>query len=589
MKKHNSLIFTFISLVLSVVLFFGCELSISFEDLGLTGLSSSTTVANELKTWNYDSSLPFYRVDDKTLSLTIDNLPSGKTLYLVQVNPTEEEMSVANLRSIESTSRSAILPVQNEYALSTPALDGGRRYFVEPPLPAFTSSARSIYDISALTPSYSISGTVGETKKIYVDTDNSMKVFKQKDATLRYVGTNCYVWVVDDYYATTAYQNKVDSTIAKKYGQAFDSMYEVITNLFGKESDKIVHYDSQTLVDMASFSDTGTKVNIVIYDIANDYSSLAVSTTGIAGYFYSKDYYYAPTVQSSTVSKSNVGKYFYMDSGFAVSDFDSTISTLAHEFQHMINFNQKNITNGKSPSAYYNEMLSMLCEDLMQDFLGLEDKYSPKNRMSDFNSFYWGSGVCEYREDDYAVLSYSTSYAFGSFLARNYGGAALVKEISQNAYVDEESIVKAVNKVNSTSYTFDDLFARFLLAITKNSNFTHNKSAATSLTYSNSSTTYSYPLSPIDIFASEYELASDTYSSLSDIFYSSYNRRGPMLFNTHYGPSSIKMNSGFTFTEGLRSDYGIAIYGIKTTSAGKEKLTFSSSGATGLQLYVIVQ
>ena len=49
------------------------------------------------------------------------------------------------------------------------------------------------------------------------------------------------------------------------------------------------------------------------------------------------------------------------------------------------------------------------------------------------------------------------SLAFGAFLARNYGGAPLFQKIVQSALTDETAVVNAVNIINGTTKTFEDL------------------------------------------------------------------------------------------------------------------------------------
>ena len=62
---------------------------------------------------------------------------------------------------------------------------------------------------------------------------------------------------------------------------------------------------------MEDYSSTGTKINIVVYDIGNDYSLSENQKCGIVGYFYAKDYFYNYSEKGVT---SNNGKYFYIDS-----------------------------------------------------------------------------------------------------------------------------------------------------------------------------------------------------------------------------------------------------------------------------------
>jgi len=57
--------------------------------------------------------------------------------------------------------------------------------------------------------------------------------------------------------------------------------------------------------------------------------------------------------------------------------------------------------------------------------------------------------------------SYASSYAFGAYLARNYGGAALIKAIASNSDVNETSITDALSISSYAEKTFKDAFARY--------------------------------------------------------------------------------------------------------------------------------
>lgn len=475
------------------------------------------------------------------------------------------------------------------------------KHFVGKKLPGLSRSlsskfaSKSLSTFSANSLSVEKSWSIGDKKSIYVDTDTSMSTFSQKSATLRAKSENCYVWIVDDYYSESAGGAKVGTAIAEKYAEKFEEMYPYITNVFGDESNEIINLSSEKIVGIKTLSDTGEKINIVVYDIGNDYGQS--SQTGVAGYFYSKDYYYASAEDlasssgSEIVGTSNLGKYFYIDSVFANSDFNDTISTLAHEFQHMVNFNQKNMASLKSylagistktlsPDSNYNEMLSMLCEDMMQEKLGLDDSASPKNRIQTFNAYYWLSGIREYRNDGNAVLSYSTAYAFGSWLARQYGGAALVRAISTNSYDGNDSIVNAVNAVNKTSKTFADLFAEFAVAVTgisssHSSVFTHNQDAAETVSYKS----YDYPMKAFNLWSDDFSLDGTTFQDKMNSYkYSKYDFYGPYIFASAAGVD-------------LRPEYGMSIHGIGKygSNVKSDTLTFSSSGASGLYLYVVIQ
>lgn len=565
-----------------------CELLTEYET---EYVKVESVDATGTKTWNYSATSNVFEIDSDTLSVNINGDLGGKTLYYTLVNPENATIGYKKLRKVVDSALITETPSVPEFPHMS--LDGttagatGKRHFVGEKLPEFDfAPARAATTGTQGTTSVVVDYDIGATKKIYVDTDESVSKFEEKNATLRAKGENCYVWVVDDYYSETAGGNKVGSTIAEGYAEKFDAMYPVITNVFGNESDKIIDYDSNQMVDIETVSNTGKKVNIVIYDIGADYKDEeTVSTVGIVGYFYAKDYYRTTnTLYSGTViGKSNVGKYFYIDSGYANANFGDTISTLAHEFQHMVNFNMKNIQHNLSPDTSYNEMLSMLCEDMMQEFLEIDDDNSPKSRIKDFNALYFGSGIREYRDDSNAALSYATSYAFGAWLCRQYGGATLVKEMMENEYANNESIVSAVNSVNGTSYTFDDLFGQFLRALHGDSDYTLNKDAEGEEEYHEYSTQYYYPMSRINIF-------SDTYSPQNiDGYTYSYGKAAYDGYKSGYSGPFVFSNDIYNID--LRPNYGIQMHAVGTYGSGttSDTVRFTTSGANTLKIFITLK
>lgn len=61
-------------------------------------------------------------------------------------------------------------------------------------------------------------------------------------------------------------------------------------------------------------------------------------------------------------------------------------------------------------------------------------------------------------------MNYANAYAFGAFLARNYGGAEIIKKIATNEYVNEEAVEKATGK------SFEELIKNFAISFLYPSN-----------------------------------------------------------------------------------------------------------------------
>lgn len=550
--------------VFATLFLISCDLDLSLTTEADSSTTSSTTESTVF--WDASQSDIFELSADVT-TVNISNVTSGKTLYFVRRNTGSETISSTDIRTLTAASqRQADSDVSEDFLEFDEEIPNLQKGFAGCFIPEqidlknYASSARS----ASVSSGTAISGKVGETKRIYVDNNTNISTFVQKSATLRAVGTYCYVWVVDDFYSSTAGENKVDSAIAQEYADAFDKMYPMITNVFGKESDKIYYYYDDDWRNMENYSSTGTKINIVVYDIGNDYSLSENQQCGIVGYFYAKDYIYNYLEKGVT---SNNGKYFYIDSGYANSNFDTTISTLAHEFQHMVNYNQKTVSHNLTSGQWFNEMLSMLCEDMMQEHLGIKDEDSPKARTKVFNAYYYCSGISEYNSKN-QICSYATAFSFGSFIARNFGGAELVQKISQNSLVDNDSITNAVNSLNGTKYTYDDLFEKYLLALFGNSTYTHNKDADCTLKYNlgdYSSNSYEYPMTAYNIFDSEYSF--------------------PVNGEEYCGPAIFKYNAK---SVELRAENGILIHRIGTFFSSSLSISFSS-GTGAEKIYLIIK
>ena len=104
---------------------------------------------------------------------------------------------------------------------------------------------------------------------------------------------------------------------------------------------------------------------------------------------------------------------FYLDAFLTNKMSEMAYSTLAHEFQHMINHYNKTLLayNTESTQTWFTEMLSMLCEDMLQSYLGISDNNSPINRMQNFNTEYYQHGITEWQNTQ---TSYANIYAFGA-------------------------------------------------------------------------------------------------------------------------------------------------------------------------------
>ena len=389
-------------------------------------------------------------VQPDTASVTLSGKLAGKKIYYATVNAGSKVVSNEYVRYVsDNSARSAAKKIRifesrkkNE-SNHTVCHDEFTPVFDEDSSRAVASIA---YDMDQL------NCKVGVTSKnFYVATGRGS--YQSKPATLYASDSICNVWILNE---DTGIPENERTEYAENYAEKFSSIYQKIRDVFGEESDSIYVSTRGALAPMESACDTGKKINILVYDLYGDKEE--GETIGL---FSSMDYFKnGLTFRNTTVNRSNEGKYFYIDSFFASNCLEYTLSTLAHEFQHMINYSMK-VMNGLECDSNLNEMLSMLCEDMIQSELNIPDSYSPKNRMFKFLSNYYDAGIREYND---TLQSYANAYAFGAWLVRNFGGNALLFEMLHNKCSNNECIVSAVNTINGTNYSFESLFALFVKA-----------------------------------------------------------------------------------------------------------------------------
>lgn len=413
------------------------------------------------------------KIGDDVGEITLNDI-EGKKILVVSQNNTNKAISTGKamtIASIAASGRAVISEKKDIQNLSEYELNK-MQGFESVSFKAIDSSSIKLEQSpsrAVTTESYNIGSTlkVGSEKELFIDTNESLTMFESKKATLRYSGRNCNIWSVEN-------DSILDAVSMKRLADSFDKYYTSMRSVFGFESNKIYVYNGSKFVldDLTKHSNNGTKVNIVVYNISKE---------SVIGYFHSKDYYQSAKellstknikyASSDAANYSNAGKFIYLNYRYAsgeknnpdsipsISEQNKRLaeSTLVHEFQHLINFSVKNM-NGLKPSDWYNEMLSMLSEDMFASKIGSGVKAPSVMRMNTFQNHYFKSGLTEFNTS----YAYGTSYAFGAWLVRNFGGVDFIRMLMTNKLVNEESVLKAVNAVSPKTYTFDDLFNTYV-------------------------------------------------------------------------------------------------------------------------------
>ncbi|MEA4806855.1 MAG: hypothetical protein VB113_13380 [Acetobacterium wieringae] len=276
-----------------------------------------------------------------------------------------------------------------------------------------------------------------------------------------YNGTNVQVWV------DTAGDAKVKLTDgqAELIGKEFDSkIYSLVTNNFGA----------------APNVDGDGKIAILCFDIADTYNGLGTGYT--AGFFYGGDLYKNDQLQKKN---SNEMEIFYADTYptmikdpqnpvYNDPDVTKVYSTLAHEFQHMVNFNQNYLVEGeqKEMDTWLNEALSLAAEQMYNG--------TQTNRITYYNSstaIQNGHSLLSWQNGSEVLANYSLSYLFSQYLRTQVdqklatgesvegGDAKIFNEIITNDQEDFSAVEAVITKWIDHDLTFGQFMTNFRAAM----------------------------------------------------------------------------------------------------------------------------
>ena len=267
--------------------------------------------------------------------------------------------------------------------------------------------------------------------------------------------TNVALWVADQEWEATCYsrgdcvtQEMVDA-VAERFLRpgASNDIYDWVTAIFGAPwgTNSVRGRDGQPLLIPAEAAD---EIHIFLFDIENDGY---ITGSRIVGYF-SRLHNLLRQPDHPLINRSLERLAFFMDSPWLATaqgeSWDVTdrlpkgwLGTLAHELQHMIHYYQKPVLRDAVSETWLNEQASEVAEDLVADKIMVDGSRGvayddatagkPENRRGRLPDYNLHNDIQVTTWDGY-LANYSIAYAFGAYLARNYGGAALFSDIVQS-------------------------------------------------------------------------------------------------------------------------------------------------------------
>jgi hypothetical protein len=440
----------------------------------------------------------FHDLDDvnpeRTVHYTIDVGSSPRDVYLVLTNPTSGEIGTPLIenRSVSAVGRSAAQPAMSEgeravaasmirsapFALrDNPEIAGWTPVRPEAVFPRSAAPARPY--TAAPAPSYSAvpgpdsyttspaPGTGEYTESTpaydfyYDSTSNSISAVlatRVENVPTDYGSKTLEIWVQESEWTTN-----VTATMTNELADTFlsdggtdDDIYDWLSAVFGEE------WGSQaaSYINLIDETDTITILAYPIHIYPDD-----PGAGGVVGFFWGKDNYLR-----SDYAYSNERVMFYIDSEtlsagsgvWQITDLwpNEIVSTLGHEFQHMIDFHQQWVLRGVNTNTWLNEMKSLAAEDLIEyertqrgprgieppqpydeaswgtsGAPGIVDGRLPLyNLRNDISLTNWGS-------TNDVLESYAIGYAFGAYLGRNFGGADFFAELGRSTLSSPSSAI----------------------------------------------------------------------------------------------------------------------------------------------------
>lgn len=465
------------------------QTTIKATDAHTNSASQDITVALT----DVDESIPnSYQIVSKlpngTTTLELGGTPKDVYLLFTNTHTTNSSTpTVVHNKSVSSESQKVYLP-QSEISLA-PKILHAPDYVQE-----FNSNSRNYFTKTDPNMQFKVlelpkkdQDVVGEEKSFCVDIDqNTGSCIQSTIATSKKVISNIStiygtktlnVWVSNDSFGDGCSKSEcVTQDMVDELANTFlrsglnNDIYDWVTNIYGEE------WNSAAQIKYSNLIGANDEITILLTDINNDNSS----NGGVVGFFWAKDNF-----KTSSISGSNERVMFYIDSvmfangdnGWDIDDLwpKELISTLAHEFQHMINFYQKYILLDTNIDTWVNEMLSESTEDLIAtkikhigprgvDYLdgsagdpgNTLGRYPLFNQNNTLSLTTWNS----------VLADYSKVNAFGAYLIRNYGGEKVLHDIMHNRFDDAQAVMDAVSKtVQGSVKTFDDLIHEWGISV----------------------------------------------------------------------------------------------------------------------------
>lgn len=303
--------------------------------------------------------------------------------------------------------------------------------------------------ILTLLPIFGLFFVFASTQADVLNQKNVFKVDKNFDksgrdnisATLKYIGDKTYVYIEDAYWSRLDYakQDVLMKAVATLVVEFETNIYPKETALYGKEPSPGV--------------DNDPRITLLLEELINNNG----------GYFDTANGY-----SKSLVSDSNEREMIVVSVDSLMSSMEFAKIFLAHEFQHLISFNQKELAHKVSEDVWLNELRAEYTNPLV----GYSNPYQNSALQRRIKIFVEkpSDSLVEWpnEETDYAIVN-----AFGQYLVEQFG-QNILGETMQSELTGISSINQYLTRINYPG-RFEDLFGYWMGAVYLNNSFFNKK------------------------------------------------------------------------------------------------------------------
>ena len=274
--------------------------------------------------------------------------------------------------------------------------------------------------------------SVGEKEDFFIEPSYDFRNKDSATATLQFKGSYLYFYIDDDWWnkLSVERQTEVKSALSSLSKAFRNEIYPTLTSTFGFEWKPGIDEDE--------------RITVLFHRMKSE----------VAGYFKNGDEY--PRLQNPD---SNEREMIYLNTDYITNP--SAKSFLAHEFVHLITFNQKEKKYGVREEVWLDEARA----DYAPTLLGYDSEYKGSNLQKRVEKFLNkpSDSLTEWQSK---IYDYGIANVFTQYLTSHYGIEILVDSLKLKE-IGIESLNKTLAE-NDFEEDFSQIFADWTIAILVN-------------------------------------------------------------------------------------------------------------------------